>query len=463
VDEPPVQPGDMLAGKYRVERVLGRGAMGVVVAASQVALDRTVALKFMTPGAQHLQQYVGRFHREALAAAKIQSQHAAKVLDFGTLESGAPYIVMEYLDGRDLAATIRDKGPFDVDQAVTLILQVCEALGEAHTLGIVHRDIKPANLFLTKGPDGSPCLKLVDFGVAKMKSSDLSLTGSMAVLGSPLYMSPEALNGAKDLDGRTDIWALGVSLYEMLAGVPPFLADTIEALIGAICMQSPLALQEYRPDVPAGLSAVIEQALEKKRDRRFPTVAAFAAALAPYARGQPASYVERVAKVQSADVVPARQTERLLPIPAVGVEAPVATKVASSGAAPVSAAVPAASTRGDTLPLSRTTSLRLVIALLLVVTFIPAGLYLGLRWRSTLSIATTGPPPAPTIPSPVIQVPEPPSPPTSAAPPSSSTTPVATLPPTVLNPKDPLPPAPPRPPVPVTSRPAPSKGSLYDR
>jgi serine/threonine-protein kinase len=316
MDDVPVQPGDIIAGKYRVEKVLGRGAMGVVVAAIQVALDRRVCLKFMTKEGQHQREYVERFEREALAAAKLQNQHTAKVLDFGRLDSGAPYIVMEYLDGKDLSATIKDRGPFDVEQAVTLILQACEGLAEAHALGIVHRDVKPANLFLAKTPDGSVCLKVVDFGVAKVRVGDLSLTSSAAVLGSPYYMSPESLNGAKDLDGRTDVWALGVTLYEMLSGgALPFQGDNVSLLMAAICLQQPAPLQSYRPDVPTGLCVVIEHALEKMRDKRFETVSAFAAALAPYAPGRAAPYVERMAKVQRSDVVPARPTDLLPPEP----------------------------------------------------------------------------------------------------------------------------------------------------
>ncbi len=170
-----------------------------------------------------------------------------------------------------------------MEDAVSYISQVCEAVAEAHAAGIVHRDIKPANLFLTRGPDGSPCVKLVDFGVAKFADGGLALTGTMQTLGSPLYMPPESMNGAKDVDGRVDIWSLGVTLYELLAQSTPFQAETLVALVTRVCAKEPTPIESFRPDVPPGLAAVIMQCLEKDRDRRWPTVAAFAAALAPYA------------------------------------------------------------------------------------------------------------------------------------------------------------------------------------
>jgi len=323
--DPPVKAGDVLAGKYRVEKILGAGAMGMVLAATQIALDRRVALKFMMAGGVGKEQHEARFLREARVASKLQSQHAAKVLDMGTLESGAPYIVMEFLDGKDLAAVLYERGPLPVEEAVSYISQVCEAVAEAHAAGIVHRDIKPANLFLTKAVDGSPCVKLVDFGVAKLAESGLDLTGTLQALGSPLYMPPESLNGAKDVDGRADIWSLGVTLYELLAQITPFQAETLVALCTRICIKEPTPIADYRPDVPPGLAAVITQCFEKDRARRWPTVAAFAAALAPYASAQPASYAERVARAQRADVVPSRPTDLLPPEPKPAAPLPAVT------------------------------------------------------------------------------------------------------------------------------------------
>jgi eukaryotic-like serine/threonine-protein kinase len=283
VREPPVNIGDVLAGKYAVEKILGCGAMGVVVAACQLELDRRVALKFMV-GARLGPEHRARFLREARAAGQLQGQHVARVLDVGQLTGGEPYIVMEYLDGKDLAAVLAERGPLPVEEAVLYVLQAAEALAEAHAAGIVHRDVKPANLFLIRGVDGAPCIKLVDFGVAKVSDGQLHLTGPVQVLGSPSYMSPESLEGGQNADARTDIWALAVTLYELLAGagVVPFQAPELHALMKRVWFDPPVPLAKHRPDLPRGLSEVIAQALEKEPDRRFQSVAAFVAALAPY-------------------------------------------------------------------------------------------------------------------------------------------------------------------------------------
>jgi serine/threonine-protein kinase len=304
----PAKPGDVLMGKYRVDRVIGAGTMGTVVAATQLSLERPVAIKFMAIESGREEEAEERFLREGLAVGKLRSEHVIRVYDVGKLPTGEPYIVMEYLDGKDLAALLAERGRFDVESAVSLILQACEGVAEAHSVGVVHRDIKPANLFVIRGLDGSPCVKMLDFGVAKLGTRGLSLTVTQQMLGSPLYMSPEALNGSKDVDARTDIWALAVCLYQMLAGRLPFPSGTIQELMSAVFFVPPELLAKYRPDVPAGLAQVIEHALEKKREQRFPSVAAFAAALAPYAPPHLASLVERIARMQRADVEPAVPT-----------------------------------------------------------------------------------------------------------------------------------------------------------
>jgi len=310
MSDEPIAPGQILAGKYAIERVLGQGTMGLVLGARHIALQQPVAIKIMLAGRKVTADHEARFLREARIAAMLKSEHAAKVLDMGTHESGAPYIVMEFLDGQDLAAVLEERGPLQVGDAVAYILQACEAIAEAHALGIVHRDIKPANLFLTKSMDGD-CVKVVDFGVAKQMDSDLGLTGTGAALGSPLYMSPEQMNGSRDVDARADIWALGVTLYELLAQTTPFHADTVMALMTHVLLEPPRPLEQFRPDAPPGLAAVIVQALEKDRQRRFPSVAQFAAALAPYAGASSAQHVERAAKVQHVDVAPSRPTIEL--------------------------------------------------------------------------------------------------------------------------------------------------------
>jgi len=311
-----VHPGDIVAGKYRVEEVLGKGQMGVIVAATHLGLDRRYAIKLIahrSAGPEHRE----RFLREARAAVKLESQHVARVFDVGTLDDGAPYMVMELLKGRDLAAVLHDRGPLPIPEAVEYILQACEAIGEAHRAGIVHRDIKPANLFLTAGPGSEPCVKILDFGVSKMSEregnagSGLKLTQDQQLLGSPLYMSPEQLFGSKDVDAQSDIWALGVTLYELCTGALPFVAENLIGLTTAVVTKPPVPLSRHRPDAPPTFEAVVLSCFEKERDRRWPNVAALANALVPFAPARAARYAERIADMLGEQVEPARPTTEL--------------------------------------------------------------------------------------------------------------------------------------------------------
>lgn len=296
----PVNPGDVLAGKYRVERVLGQGGMGVVVAAKHLHMDQRVAIKFLLPDLASHPETVARFAREANAAVKIQSEHVARVIDVGTLESGAPYMVMEYLEGSDLSDLVARRGPLPWHEVVEYVLQACEAIAEAHVTGIVHRDLKPANLFLIRRADGSPCVKVLDFGISKAAdaASGSALTQTAAMMGSPKYMSPEQLKSSRDVDARTDIWALGVILYELLSGEGAFRADTMPQLYVAIIQDPPQPLR--RPDVPPGLVQVILRCLEKDPARRFQNVAEFAAALHEFAPAHARRSVERISRIQMA-------------------------------------------------------------------------------------------------------------------------------------------------------------------
>ena len=301
----PVQEGEVLAGKYRVERVLGVGGMGVVVAALHIGLDERVAIKFLLPEALGNPEAVARFAREARAAVKIKSLHVARVSDVGVLETGAPYMVMEFLQGQDLSQRVRDHGPLSVQEAVDFILQACEALAEAHALGMVHRDLKPANLFLTRMADGSPCVKVLDFGISKVTSpsssgQDFGMTKTQAVMGSPLYMSPEQMASSRDVDGRTDIWALGTILYELLTGRVPFLGETMPQLCAMILQERPPPARQFRPDLPEHLEQTILRCLEKDRNRRFPNVAELAHALMPFGSRNASRSVERISKVLTA-------------------------------------------------------------------------------------------------------------------------------------------------------------------
>ena len=295
-----VREGDVLAGKFRIERVLGQGGMGVVVAATHLQLDERVALKFLLPEALGNGEAVARFAREARAAVKIKSEHVARVSDVGTLDSGSPYMVMEYLQGQDLAAWVQERGALSVPDAVEFMLQACEALAEAHALGIVHRDLKPANLFVTKRADGSPCIKVLDFGISKFThpgASDMNMTRTRAIMGSPLYMSPEQMSSSRGVDARADLWAIGVILYEILSGRVPFEAETLPQLCGMILEGTPRSLREARPDVPQGVEACVLRCMAKDRAARFANVAEFALALAPFGPPNAARSAERIARV----------------------------------------------------------------------------------------------------------------------------------------------------------------------
>jgi eukaryotic-like serine/threonine-protein kinase len=283
-----VKPGDELSGKFRVERVLGVGGMGIVVAATHLQLGQLVALKFLLPAAMQYPENVSRFEREARAAVRLRSDHVAKVTDVGRLDDGAPYMVMEFLEGSDLDRVIRTQGRLSIQTAVDYVLQASEAIAEAHALGIVHRDLKPKNLFLSQRLNGDALIKVLDFGVSKtVGGDDLSLTATTQVLGSPSYMSPEQLRASRDVDQRTDIWALGAILYELLTGSVPFPAATLTQLTAMVISEPPRPLETLRSDVPPELRAIIFKCLEKRVTDRFQSVADLAAALAPF--GSPAS------------------------------------------------------------------------------------------------------------------------------------------------------------------------------
>ena len=297
--------GDVLAGKYRVDKVLGVGGMGVVVAAHHIHLDDRVAIKFLLPETLGNSDAVMRFAREARAAVKIKSEHVARVTDVGTMENGAPYMVMEYLEGSDLSAWLKERGRLPFDLAIDFILQACEALAEAHALGIVHRDLKPANLFVARLPGGVESVKVLDFGISKLtgfsaSGGESSATKTSALMGSPLYMSPEQMRSSKDVDTRSDLWAIGVILYELLSGTPPFVADSMPELVLKIMEATPTPLRQARPDAPDGFEAVILRCLERDRNRRYQTVGDLAAALAVFAPRKARASIERITQVMQA-------------------------------------------------------------------------------------------------------------------------------------------------------------------
>ncbi|HLK36715.1 MAG TPA: serine/threonine-protein kinase [Polyangiaceae bacterium] len=291
-----VREGDLIAGKYRVERILGSGGMGVVVAARHEGLDQLVAIKFVRDDVLDNEEAIERFMREARAVVRLKSDHVARVLDVGKLPSGCPFMVMEYLDGMDAQTALTAAGPMPVDLAVTLLLQVCEAVAEAHAAGIVHRDLKPQNLFLTRTVGGSPKMKVLDFGVSKAGrlGGEGALTRTSAMLGSPLYMAPEQMRSSRDVDARVDVWALGVVFFELLTRRNPFEAETMPELCIRVATEAPMPLAALRPDVPPGLVAVVTRCLEKDPKNRFANAAEVAAALEPYAAPPSRLLAERV-------------------------------------------------------------------------------------------------------------------------------------------------------------------------
>jgi serine/threonine-protein kinase len=242
---------------------------------------------------------VKRFQREARAAVKIKSEHVARIIDVGTLDEGAPFIVMEHLHGEDLAARLVRTGPMPVEEAVDFLMQACEAIAEAHGLGIVHRDLKPANLYCVRGSDGQATIKVLDFGISKvMDAAGLHAPGEMTktsvVVGSPFYMSPEQMQAPRTVDARTDIWSIGVILYELLAGNVPFFGETLPQIAVHVAKSPAPSLRELRSDIPPGLESVIERCLEKNPKKRYKSVAELAAALGRFGPRKALSSVDRI-------------------------------------------------------------------------------------------------------------------------------------------------------------------------
>jgi len=273
-------PGDILLGKYRVDDVIGVGGMGRVVKASHLYLQQPVAIKILLPQMVESQSTVQRFLREAQSTVRLRSEHIARVMDVGTLPEGTPFIVMEYLDGFDLNQILRHHGPQLAQPVVDLILQACEGLAEAHSVGIVHRDIKPSNFFITRRPDGSTLLKILDFGISKTPQELSELTGTQTVIGTPTYMAPEQMRTARNTDPRSDIWSMGVVMYQMLAGRPPFEAETYAELVLKVGTDPPAPL--HAP-MPPGLDSIVMRCLEKDPKNRIQSVGELARMLAPYA------------------------------------------------------------------------------------------------------------------------------------------------------------------------------------
>ena len=313
----PIRSGDVLAGKYRLERVLGEGGMGVVFVGLHVSLEDRVAIKVLHPRRALDPQIVTRFLREAKTGFKLRSEHVARTLDVGshpTPSGDLPYIVMELLDGQELSHRIDAFGAFSVAHAIDLVLQACEALASAHAQGVVHRDLKPSNLFLIEGPDGKPFLKVLDFGISKvneMADATPGVTTTDAVLGSPGYMPPEQLRASRDVDARADIWSLAMVLWEMLVGKPMFTKENFPEICGKVLHGTLPTPREAGAKIPEGLENVIMRALAREPEARHPNVLAFAEALAPFLDKHPSS---RLLRIENLSKTPAARGSSIPPI-----------------------------------------------------------------------------------------------------------------------------------------------------
>ncbi|XXY52169.1 serine/threonine-protein kinase [Sorangium sp. So ce269] len=294
----PVHCGEVIADRYRVERLLGIGGMGAVVAARHLALGELVAIKFMRAEYCGNAALLRRFQREARGMFRLKTEHVPRVYDLGTLAPRpgvglpVPFIVMEHLSGNDLRSIVERRGRLPIDEAAEYVRQACVALIEAHALGMVHRDLKPANLFLTYRTDGTPLVKVLDFGVAKFtcakpEDDGLEMTTARSVMGSRRYMAPEQMLTPKDVDLRADLWALGVVLYQLVSGALPFGAETLEQLVLVVSEQAPRPLRSARADLPEGFEEIVMRCLEKNRARRPGSARELAAALAPFALSGP--------------------------------------------------------------------------------------------------------------------------------------------------------------------------------
>jgi eukaryotic-like serine/threonine-protein kinase len=297
----PLRAGQIVAEKYRIVELVGTGGMGMVFAAVHLGLDRRVALKVMRTDAYGEEEAATRFMREARTAARLEGPHVAKVLDVGRLESGAPYLVMELLRGQNLQSLVAERGPLPVREAVDYLLEACEALAEAHGLGVVHRDLKPANLFLTRDAYGESSIKVLDFGISKCLTpgiaTDPGLTDSRTMMGSPAYMSPEQMRSSRNVDHRSDVWGLGTALFELVTGRVAWSGDSLSEVCVQVASDPAPSIRRFVPSAPGELDAIVARCLEKRPERRYQHVADLAVALSPLGSPRGRVTLERVLRI----------------------------------------------------------------------------------------------------------------------------------------------------------------------
>ena len=311
--------GSLLAGKYEILRRVGEGGMGVVYEALHQRLGERVAIKLLREQDRQSTEVVARFEREARMAAKLKSANVARIHDVDTMPDGTPFIVMEFLEGRDLDMELARRGPLPIVEGVDYVLQACSAVQEAHERGIIHRDLKPHNLFLC-GEGRGRRIKVLDFGISKLTEADSSVTATRSALGTPLYMSPEQIRSSRRADARSDIWSLGVILYEVLTGTTPFTGESPTSVVAAITADPVKSPREHRSELPDALVQVMLRALEKDPDRRFQTVSDMAAALAPF--GSQGRWVPEPVLDSSPQVIRVLTDAPTLPAPATAAPPP---------------------------------------------------------------------------------------------------------------------------------------------
>ncbi len=338
-----IAAGTVLFGKYQVESLLGRGGMGLVYCARHLALDELVAIKVLRRDVALDEETVTRFVREAQSVAKLKSEHVARVTDVGTFEDGLPYMVMEFLQGADLGQMIEGNGAMPVSYSVDLLLQACDALAEAHSLGIVHRDIKPTNLFVSQRPDQSTIVKVLDFGISKSAGgTDLSLTQTSSMLGTPAYMSPEQMRSARTVDVRSDLWSLGTVLYELVEGRRPFAAESFSEMCVMVAIDPPIPMVRG-----PSLEPLLHKCLAKNPDDRYANVAELTLDLAMFAGNPDAAhqYVTRAHRVLGLSP-PDASDSRISPPPTYATPVPgISTASMAAAMAAASTAVPIARRR----------------------------------------------------------------------------------------------------------------------
>jgi serine/threonine protein kinase len=298
-----VGAGDVIAGRYRIDRVLGEGGMGVVFAATHLELQEPVAIKLMLPSLVGHPESAARFAREARATVRIKSEHVARLFDFGKLPDGSPFMVMEYLEGETLAARLERGDSTPIQEAVDILIEACAGVADAHRLGIVHRDLKPENIFLaseTSNGDDEVVVKILDFGISK---ADVlaSATRTEGGMGTPAYAAPEQLRCAVDANAMSDVWSLGVVLFELLTGRLPFTARSFAEMCVAVLMQRPPSPRTLREEIPEELAQVALTAMSVEPEARYQSVAAFAAALAPFASERGLAMVTRLQQRRGSD------------------------------------------------------------------------------------------------------------------------------------------------------------------